>query len=87
MTKRTHIVIPDDLASQIDALVGKRRRSQFFTDAAAKELQRLRQLKALENAIGAWKDQDYPELKQGAARWVAKLRRQDERRFTRLKNR
>jgi hypothetical protein len=87
MPKRTHIVIPEDLATQIDALVGKRGRSQFLTQAARKEVQRRRQLRAIENATGAWKDKDYPEMKQGAARWVEKLRRLDERRFTRLKSR
>jgi hypothetical protein len=44
-------------------------------------LMRLRQIKALQSAVGAWKDKDHPELKQGAAKWVDKLRRQDEKRF------
>jgi len=45
---------------------------------------RLRQLKALEAASGSWKDKDNPELKQGAAKWVNKLRRQDEKRFQKI---
>jgi len=44
----------------------------------ARELKRLRLLKALDVADGSWKDEDHPELKGGATRWVAKLRRQDE---------
>jgi hypothetical protein len=35
----------------------------------------------LEGAAGAWKDKDHPELKQGAARWVKKLRSEYDRRF------
>ena len=31
MSKRTHIVIPEKLAQEIDALVGKRGRSSFRT--------------------------------------------------------
>jgi hypothetical protein len=42
------------LAAEIDTLVGKRGRRTFLTRAAEKELMRLRQIKALEGAAGAW---------------------------------
>jgi len=45
---------------------------------------RCRQLKAIEAATGAWKDKDHPELKQGAAKYISKLRRQDEKRFEKI---
>jgi hypothetical protein len=77
-TTRTHIVIPADLASEIDTLVGKRGRSRFLADAARKELKRLRMLKALEKASGSWKDKDHPELRKSAARWVKGIRKEDE---------
>src|SRR5437870_1262453 len=80
-TKRTHIVIPQQLVAEIDTLVGKRGRSTFLTQAAEKELMRLRQMKALESAAGSWLDKDHPELKQGAAKWVKKLRKEYDRRF------
>ena len=83
MNKRTHIVIPTQLAEEIDDMVGKRGRSSFLAQAAEKELVRRRQIRALEAAAGAWKDEDHPELKQGAAKWVKKLRRDYERRFER----
>lgn len=83
-TKRTHIVIPQQLVAEIDTLVGKRHRSTFLTQAAEKELMRLRQIKALEGAAGAWKDKDHPELQQGAAEWVKKLRREYDQRFEKL---
>ncbi len=86
-TKRTHIVIPTDLVTEIDRLVGKRGRSRFLTAAALQEVKRLRLLRALRSAAGAWKDKDHPELKAGSAAWVRKLRRQDEKRFQRLRNR
>lgn len=85
--KRTHIVIPSTLVEEIDRLVGKRGRSRFLTEAAWYEVKRLQQLRALERAAGAWKDEDYPELKAGSARWVRKLRRQDEKRFRKPMNR
>jgi hypothetical protein len=86
-TKRTHIVIPEQLVARIDTLVGKRGRSKFLAHAAEKELMRLRQVKALEAAAASWKDIDHPELKGGAAKWVEKLRRQDEQRFQKVAGR
>ena len=79
---RIHIVIPEILAREIDRLVGKRGRSKFLTQAAEQELKRLRMLKALQRAAGSWKDENHPELRRGAARWVAKLRKLDERRIS-----
>ena len=80
-TKRTHIVISEHLTARIDRIVGKRGRSKFLAQAAEKELMRLSQLKALEAAVGSWKDKDHPELQQGAAQWVRKIRRETERRL------
>ena len=86
-TRRTHVVLSEQLVKDIDSLVGRRRRSSFLTSAAEKELMRLRQLKALEAAAGAWDDKDHPELNGGAAKWVEKLRREDERRLDKVTSR
>jgi Arc/MetJ-type ribon-helix-helix transcriptional regulator len=80
-TKRTHIIIPEPLVSEIDRLVGKRGRSEFLAQAAEKELRRLQQIKALERASGSWKDKDHAELKSGSSQWVSELRKESERRF------
>jgi hypothetical protein len=85
--RRTHIVIPDDLAREIDRFVGKRGRSAFLAQAARKELRRLAILRALEHAAGSWKDKDHPELEKGSAQWVEILRKQDEQRFQKLTGR
>jgi 23S rRNA maturation mini-RNase III len=66
---------------QIDRLVGKRGRSGFLAQAAEKELMRLHQVKAIKAATGTWRDEEHPELKRGAAAWVAKVRREDEKRY------
>ena len=62
----------------------RRQRSAFLTQAAENELMHHRQLQAIEAAAGAWKDADHPELKQGAAKYISKLRRQDEKRFKKV---
>jgi Arc/MetJ-type ribon-helix-helix transcriptional regulator len=85
--KRTHVVLSDQLVKDIDAFVGSGQRSSFITRAAERELMRLHQLKALDDVAGAWKDKDHPELRQGAAKWVKKLRQETERRFRRVSTR
>jgi len=87
MNKRTRVGLPEQLVKDIDALVGSRKRSSFITEAAQREVMRLRQLAALEAAAGAWKHEDHPELKEGAAKWVRKLRRETEQRVKKLTRR
>jgi hypothetical protein len=86
MNKRTHVVLSEQLVKDIDAVVGTRQRSSFLTQAAEKELMRLRQLKALDDLV-TWKDKDHPELKQGAAKYVRKLRREYDQRFKKVTGR
>jgi len=50
---------------------------------AEEKLTRKRQIKALDQLI-SWRAKDHPELKQGAAKWVSKLRREEERRFQKV---
>ena len=87
MNKRTHIVIPEQLAHEIDTLVGKRARSGFLTEAARKELRRRQMVSALEQATGSWKDEDHPELKAGSAKYVARLRKEGDKRLPKTKQR
>jgi len=67
VNQRTHIVIPQDLAQEIESLVGKRGRSQFLTSAAWKEVRRLRVLSALKTASGAWQKRLKPAPKKALA--------------------
>jgi hypothetical protein len=48
------------------------------------ELIRVRQIEALKAAVGTWKDEDHRELKRGAAAWVVKVHREDEKRNRRV---
>jgi len=79
--KRTHVVVPEDLLKEIDELSGKRKRSWFITEAAKKEIRRLKFLKAIKETAGAWKDEDHPELEKGVDDWVRTLREEDEKRL------
>jgi metal-responsive CopG/Arc/MetJ family transcriptional regulator len=86
MNRRTHVVLSDQLVKDIDILVGSRQRSIFITQAAEKELMRRRQLQAL-NQLVPWNEKDHPELKQGAAKYVRKLRREYDQRLKKVTTR
>jgi hypothetical protein len=81
-TKRAHIVLPEDLVEEIDSLVGPRGRSAFLVETARNELRRQKLLRFLTSKEPVWKDENHPELKQGSASWVRKLRSESERHGT-----
>jgi hypothetical protein len=74
-----------DLVKEIDRLAARRQRSGFITQAAQRELLRLRQHDALLSTAGAWKDKDHPELKAGSAQWVRNMRQESERRLKKIR--
>ena len=79
---RTHILFPEELLLEIDALVGPRGRSAFLLETARREVRRQKLLQFLETKESAWKDSDHPELAGGAAEWVRTLRKENEHRVT-----
>jgi len=87
MSKRTHVVLEEKLVKDIDRFVGARKRSDFLEEAAEEKLMRYRQIAALKAAAGTWKDEDHPELRQGSATWVGKMRRESERRIHKILSR
>jgi metal-responsive CopG/Arc/MetJ family transcriptional regulator len=79
---RTPVVLPPELVDEVDRLVGQRRRSQFFTEAAREKLARVRLVAAAHKAAGSLADVPTPEWEssEAAARWVRRSRRADDRR-------
>src|SRR2546427_12832909 len=77
-TRRTHVLLPEDLIQEIDELVGPRGRSAFLVDTARNEVRRQRLLQFLQNKEAVWKDEDHPELAEGAAAWVRRSRAGEE---------
>ena len=81
--RRAHIVLPEDLVAEIDSLVGPRGRSAFLVETARNELRRQKLLRFLNSKDPVWKDENHPELKQGAASWVRRVRSENDRESTR----
>ncbi len=83
-TKRAHIVLPEDLVREIDKIAGSRGRSAFLADLAGREIKRQQLLNMFKRGEPIWKDEDHPELKDGAAAWVHKIRAENEARFEKI---
>ena len=79
------MILPVEVVADIDKLVGKRGRSAFITEVAREEILRRKQRTALQKSAAAWKDKDHPELKQGSAAWVNRMRAESEERFRQIR--
>ena len=75
--QRAHIILPEALLAEIDALAGARRRSAFLAEVAAREVRRRRLLAVLSSDVPPWNPAEHPEFEKSgeAAAWVRKLRR------------
>jgi len=80
-SQRAHILLPQELIEEIDLAVGPRGRSAFLVETARAELRRRKLLSFLRDPEPAWKDEDHPELADGAAAWVRKIRAESEHRI------
>ncbi len=77
---RTHVLLPIKILSEIDKIVGKRKRSLFLAEAAREKLANLTLIEALDEVAGIIKQDDYPEWKtrKDTSRWVSTIRERDE---------
>jgi hypothetical protein len=77
----TIIKVPDELAHAIDRLAGAKQRSAYAVEVLWREVRRNRQRETLRTSAGAWKPEDHPELSQGGAAYVEKIRSERDDRF------
>jgi hypothetical protein len=78
--KRAHIILPEELLSEIDRLVGERGRSAFLAEVVQRKIQRRKLFAALREAKGCWKTADHPELEDGPEAFVDRLRQENDER-------
>jgi len=73
---RTHLVLPDDLVDEVDDHVGKRKRSEFFAEAARERLRRQRLSKAIREGAGILDPKRYPHWStpEKVDKWIRDLR-------------
>lgn len=73
--KQANVQLPRELLDELRATVGKRGQSKFVSDALRRELQRLRQLKAVDASFGSWQNEKHPELTAGVDSFVRSVRK------------
>ncbi|MGB8261988.1 MAG: hypothetical protein WCE75_16630 [Terracidiphilus sp.] len=84
-TVRAHIVLPAELAHEIDKIAGPRGRSAFLVETAEKEVRRRKLLAFLDSPEPAWKEEDHPDIAElGSAAWVHNLRHEKSERQQRI---
>lgn len=74
-TKQANFLLPEDLLNELKRTVDKRQQSKVVSEALRKELKRIKLARALEASFGAWKDKDHPEMREGTAIYVRKMRK------------
>jgi len=80
-TAQSVIRIPEGLARELDRLAGSRRRTAYAVDVLWRDVRRARQREALKLSAGSWKTADHPELSEGGAAYVEKIRSEPDERF------
>lgn len=75
------IKIPETLATELDKLAGRKRRSAYATAVLWQDVRRNKQREALRLSKGAWKLEDHPELAQGGAAHVEQIRAEPDEQF------
>ena len=83
-TQRTHVVLPQELITEIDAIVGPRGRSAFIAETVKAELRRRWWLNYLADEEPIMKDEDHPEFANGTKAWLDELRRPWQERVERI---
>lgn len=70
--EHTHIGLPEELLAQIDALVGKHKRSEFITEVLEKGLRRRRRMEMADEMMDSLKEADIPgwETAESIDQWV-----------------
>jgi hypothetical protein len=80
---QTVIKIPETLARELDQLAeaeGKRR-TAYAVEVLSREVKRNKQHQALMISSGAWNPDHHPELAEGSAAYIDKIRSEPDERF------
>lgn len=80
--RRAHILLPEEVAREVDKVVGPRERSGFIVEAVEEKLRRTRLEQALSKTAGILRADDYPQWRSSgrAQAWVRSLREESDKR-------
>lgn len=75
-TQKITVTLPVPLLERLDTITSSRQRSAFIAKAIQEQIAMFEQMQAVDEAAGAWRDEDYPELSNDDAidAWLLELR-------------
>ncbi|MCP4425601.1 MAG: hypothetical protein GY803_13990 [Chloroflexi bacterium] len=75
-TRKITVTLPVPLLERLNSITPSRQRSSFIAKAIQEQIALLEQMQAIDEAAGAWRDEDYPELSDDNAidAWLQELR-------------
>lgn len=75
-SQKLTITLPKAVLTRLNELVPARQRSRFISEALEERLALEEQTLALDEAAGAWSDENHPDMLDDAAidRWLAEVR-------------
>lgn len=75
-TQKITVTLPVPLLKRLDTITPSRQRSSFIAKAIQEQIALFEQMQAVDEAAGAWRDEDYPELSDDDAidAWLLELR-------------
>lgn len=76
MSRRTNLLLPEDLVAEVDRVAGPRGRSRYIAEAVQARLRRDRLREVVERTAGAWSAEEYPEFAtpEAVVAWVRERR-------------
>ena len=77
------IEIPESLAHELDKLAEAEHKSRtaYVVDVLCQDVKRNKLRQALDDSSGAWNPADHPELADGAAAYIERMRSEPDERF------
>jgi Arc/MetJ family transcription regulator len=61
MSRRTNLLLPEELVAEVDRIAGPRGRSRYVSDAVQAQLRRDRLREVVEQTAGSLAPEDYPQ--------------------------
>ncbi len=75
--QKVTVTLPKPLLERLNNVIPSRKRSLFITEAIEEHLDLIEQNVALDEAVGAWSDENHPDMPddEGIDKWLKDLRR------------
>lgn len=75
VTKQANFLLPKEILDDLKKNVPRMQQSKVVAEALKKELKRIKLNRYLQESFGAWNKEDHPELADGTAEYIRRIRK------------